>query len=246
MNAAANKILLTRPVQRSRELAAMLGERGFQPILCPVIEIVQLMDAEELRAAWTHWRESVEQGLVVLTSVHTVEFLVEARVNVDLPCAVVGPRTKQAVRGAGWQVQPVDAKDGRSLAEGLIKAGYVTAAVWLPCSKKAGTELEDSLRAAGSDVTRVEVYEPRPVTEQLLLVAGDAQAFDMIVFHSSSAVDAVVDAIGAERLANVEVVCVGESTASRAEHRGLREVSVAQQPSDEAVRDALVELGVSS
>jgi uroporphyrinogen-III synthase len=239
MSTIAAKVLLTRPAEQSKDLAAMLTERGLQPIICPVIEIVRLTDGEELRNAWSQWRASREPGLAALTSARTVEFLVDARVEIDLPCAAVGPRTKQAVQGAGWQGVSMNAKDAVSMARELVEAGYGGKDVWLPSSRKAGTELEDALRAEGSRVTRVDVYEPRAVSEQLLRIAEGDRAFDVIVFHSSSAVDAAVDAVGAERLADARVVCVGESTASGARKRGLRVGSVAQRPTDEAVLDAI-------
>jgi uroporphyrinogen III methyltransferase/synthase len=242
MNAAERfqaKVLLTRPAEQSKDLVALLIERGAQPVICPVIEIVHLIHAEELREAWSQWRTSVDRGLVVLTSARTVEFLVKAGIRIDQVCSAVGPRTKQSVADAGWQSAPVDATDGASLAAELTKAGYGGADVWLPCSKRAATDFEDSLRREGSRVTRVDVYEPRPSTEQLRSIARDDQAFDVIVFHSPSAVDATVDAIGANRLAGVQVVCVGQSTSSQAEQRGLQVSSVAKQPTDAAMVDAI-------
>ena len=237
----ATKVLLTRPAQQSNDLAVSLTDSGAVPIVCPVIEIARLIDGEGLRNAWTQWRTKAERGLVALTSARTVEFLVDAGVKIDLPCAALVPRTKQAVQDAGWTVL-ADARDAAALAQDLIRTGYGGSDVWLPCSKKASTDFEDTLRGGGSSLMRVNVYDPRPTIERLLRIAQDERGFDVIVFHSSSAVDAVVEALGAERMAEVQVVCVGQSTGSRAGHRGLRVASVATQPTDQAVLAAIASI----
>jgi uroporphyrinogen-III synthase len=235
----APKILLTRPAGQSGNLADLLRSRGAVPIICPALEIVQLIDDQGLRDAWSSWQAQAGSGLVVLTSARTVEFLVGARVNVDRLCAAVGPKTKQAALGAGWSCAPFETGDAESLAQELIRAGHTAGQIWLPCSKQADTTLQDALAKAGASVTRINLYEPRENTAQLLEIAKTEQAFEVIVFYSSSAVDATVDAIGAERLVGVAVVCIGRSTGSRAQQRGLAPAAVAAEPTDIAVLDAI-------
>jgi uroporphyrinogen-III synthase len=230
-------VLLTRPAQRSGRLAELLAERGAVPVICPVLEMVQLVEDGGLRDAWKSWREQSGTGIVVLTSARTVEYLVSAGVQIDQDCAAVGPATLLAVQSAGWPCVDVEAGDAASLARELIRLGRARGRVWLPSSKRAGTTVEDAL--AGAVVTRIDIYEPRASADRLLEMTKAKRPFDVIVFHSPSAVDATVDTAGAEWLAGAGIVCVGPTTASQARRRGLEPAAVATHPTDEAVAAAV-------
>jgi uroporphyrinogen III methyltransferase/synthase len=141
--------------------------------------------------------------------------------------AAIGDATASAL--SRWRIAP-DLVASTATAEGLLDALPVTPArALLPRAAVARAVLPEGLRARGWDVDVLPVYrtEARAVPD----VGADA-----IVFLSSSAVDAYVDATGAAP--NALVACIGPVTASTARQRGL-EVAIEARAGDV---DALVGL----
>jgi uroporphyrinogen-III synthase len=87
--------------------------------------------------------------------------------------------------------------------------------------------LPEELRGAGVEVDVVSAYETRAVMgeAQAALVQAVKSSIDVVLFTSSSMVDAVVVALGkeaAELLSSLTVVCIGPITARTARDHGVR------------------------
>lgn len=231
------RVLVTRAREQASGAAAMLRERGADPVVVPTIEIhppsdpsamIDAVQALPLRYDW-----------VVLTSANGVDRLWaelsrqgrDARAFGTAKLAAIGPGTAAALHRHGLTADVV-AKEHRQ--EGL--AAEVLSAMAEPRGKRvllaraevARDVLPDVLRAAGCEVDVVPVYKtrspPRPLLEALasLLEGGE---IDVVTFTSSSTVEHLCDALGAAAvplLARTCVASIGPITSETAQKRGVR------------------------
>lgn len=229
------RVLVTRARDQAGSAAALLRERGADPVVMPTIELHPPSDPEPMIDA----AAALEvYGWVVFTSSNGVDrFLAEvrrqgrdARAFGSSKIAAIGPGTAAALEKHGL-VADLVAKDhkGEGLAAELLAAiGSSKPRVLLARAEVARDVVPEALRKAGCEVDVVPVYQtrspPRPLLEALsaLLEGGE---IDAVTFTSSSTVEHLCDAIearAAELLARTCVVCIGPVTAETAKNRGLR------------------------
>lgn len=231
------RVLVTRAREQAGGAAAMLRERGADPVVVPTIEIHPPSDPSAMIDAVQSMHERYDW--VVLTSANGVERLWteltrqgrDARAFGHAKLAAIGPGTAAALARHGLTADLV-AKEHRQ--EGL--AAEILAAVGagakprvlLARAEVARDVLPDTLRAAGCDVDVVAVYKTRsphrPLLEALsaLLEGGE---IDIVTFTSSSTVEHLCDALearAAELLARTCVASIGPITTETAQKRGVR------------------------
>ncbi len=206
---SGKRILVTRAAEQGRKLAAMIRERGAEPVVVPLIEIHPPQDpAPAMRAA----KELASYAWVCFTSENGVKkfFDVLATSNLDARAfattriAAIGPGTAAALAEHGLRADIV-AKESRG--EGLSKALLDAAAssprgrVLLPRAKEAREVLPETLRAAGFEVDVVVVYETstaRGDATQKLRTMLESRSLDAITFTSASTVHALCDVLGGD------------------------------------------------
>lgn len=231
------RVLVTRAAEQAGDTAKKLRERGADPIVVPVIEIVDPPDP----AAFSRLCASfASYDAVAMTSANTVVRVFreleargrDARAFGGAVVAAIGPGTSAALAARGVRADVV-AKEfrGEGLADALLAAIPATEGrprrVALPRAKVAREALPEALRAAGCEVDVVPAYETRPATGPALDgLARDleAGAIDAALFTSSSTVDATCDALGAravELLSRTVVASIGPITSATARKRGL-------------------------
>jgi uroporphyrinogen III methyltransferase/synthase len=233
------RVLVTRAREQAGGAAALLRERGADPVVVPTIEIHPpgdpgpMIDAVAALGARYAW--------VVLTSANGVERLwaelerqgKDARAFGGAKIAAIGPGTAAALAEYGLMADlvPKDHK-GEGLAEELLRAiekqGTQSPRILLARAEVARDVVPDALRAAGCEVDVVSVYKtrapPRPLLEALAALL-DAKEIDAVTFTSSSTVEHVCDALEARAaalLANTCVASIGPITTETARRRGLR------------------------
>jgi len=132
--------------------------------------------------------------------------------------ACIGPQTADAVREAGGTVDLVpDGHDADALAAALVADGAGPGVrILFPCADIARTTLEDRLREAGAEVTRLVVYRTVPVDS---IPADVTRGVDAIVFLSPSAVDAFAS-LGGD-LAAAPALAIGRTTAAAVAAHGV-------------------------
>ena len=159
------RVVVTRPRAQAEELAALLREQGFEPILCPVIEI-QSIDDGPIDVSGYDW--------VIVTSANGAAELAR-RVVGELPrVAAIGEATAAALseHGLGADFVP-----SRSSQEGLLeelprpvgRALFVGAA-------GARRLLADELSADFRAVYRTVDLQPEPAGGDLVLLASPSAA----------------------------------------------------------------------
>lgn len=219
------RLLLPRPEAQARATARAIRDRGAEPLVTPVIEIVAPPDAKPLERAV---RELAEYAWVLFTSANGVErFFAEiarqgrdARAFASAKIAAIGPKTAAAIERHGI-VPDLVAKEfvGEGLAAELVERAGPRGKVLLARALVARDALPDALRAAGFSVDVVPVYETRSASAaakselRALIAAGRA---DAILFTSSSTVTETLSALGpdaAALLATITVASIGPITA---------------------------------
>ena len=242
------RVLVTRAREQAGSAAALLRDRGADPLVVPTIEIHPPSDPSAMIDAVQAMGERYDW--IVLTSANGVERLwaemrrqnKDARAFGRAKIAAIGPGTAAALERCG--VTPdVIAKEHR----GEALAAEVLAAMGAGAGREAGPRVlvaraevardvvPDTLRAAGCQVDVVAVYmtrsPPRALLDGLaaLLEAGE---IDAVTFTSSSTVEHLCDALearAAELLARTTVASIGPITTETAQKRQIRvDVTAAQ------------------
>lgn len=242
------RILVTRAREQAGIAAALLRERGADPVVMPTIEIHPPSDPAPMIEAVSALGE--RYGWVAFTSANGVDRVIaelrrqgkDARAFGRAKIAAVGPGTAAALDRAGL-LADLTAKDhrGEGLADDLLAAlgagaeGTERPRVLVARAEVARDVLPDALRAAGYEVDVVSVYKtrspPRVLLDGLaaLLEAGEV---DAVTFTSSSTVTHLCDALegrAVELLAKTTVASIGPITTDTARARGLRVDVVAEQ-----------------
>ncbi|MCE9666860.1 uroporphyrinogen-III synthase [Myxococcus stipitatus] len=240
------RVLVTRPRERAEELCFLLEDEGADVFGLPLMELRPPEDPRPLASAAEHIQRyrwvvfaspsSVEALMDALREAGTVDRLSRVRL------AAVGPRTARAVNGHGFDVaaEPPEGT-GAALFE-LMKDGLQPGdEVLLPAAEEGRRELEDSLREAGVQVSRVTAYRSTPVSlppEALELLESSPP--DVAVFASPRTAEAFLEAAGRERLGSARVVAIGPTTAAALEQLGIPATTVAERPTPESLVDATV------
>ena len=237
---SGKRVLLTRSREDSHATAALLRERGAEPVVLPMIEIHPPADPTPLVRAVSRLRYDYDwvaftsgNGVHRMWSAITAQGL-DARAFGDVKLAAVGPGTGQALEAHGLRADVV-AKEfrGEGLADAMLHAIQGRPArVLIARAMNARDVLPDALRGAGCSVDVVAAYATRPasserVAELVAMLAPPAgrSGVDAATFASSSAIDNICDLLGpraAELLAHVKVASIGPLTTATAERRGVR------------------------
>jgi len=240
------RVLVTRAREQASGAAALLRERGADPVVVPTIEIHPPSDPSAMIDAVQSMTERYDW--VVLTSANGVDRLWaemrrqgrDARAFGKAKIAAIGPGTAAALERCGVTADLI-AKEhrGEALAEEVLAAMASTAStegapaakpprVLVARAEVARDVVPDTLRAAGCEVDVVAVYKtrspPRALLEALssLLEGGE---IDAVTFTSSSTVEHLCDALEARAiplLAKTTVASIGPITTETAKKRGIR------------------------
>ena len=233
------RVLVTRAREQAGSAAALLRERGADPVVVPTIEIHAPSDPSAMIDAVSALGERYDW--VVLTSANGVERLWaeikrqgrDARVFGKAKIAVIGPGTGAALERCGL-VADLVAKEHRQegLAADLLavtaSAGGPSPRILVARAEVARDVLPDTLRAAGCTVDVVPVYltrsPPRALLEGLSALL-DGGEIDVVTFTSASTVEHLCDALEARApalLARTCVASIGPVTTAAAQKRGVR------------------------
>jgi uroporphyrinogen III methyltransferase/synthase len=229
------RIVVTRAKGQAEGLSGSLRALGADAIELPTIEIRPAADSAPLDRAIG---ELPCYDWLIFTSANGVRFFVDRldRSSRDLRsvqakiCAI-GPATRAAVEDLHLKV---DVMGKEYVAEGLLEAlsGHELAGkrVLLPRAAVARDLVPVELARRGARVDVVEAYRT-VAPDDLAERAGEVFAAvpDLITFTSSSTVQNLVAAAGAEGLKGIRVASIGPITSRTARNLGLP-VAVEAQP----------------
>jgi uroporphyrinogen-III synthase len=187
---------------------------------------------------------------VAFTSPRAVSALAERTAPPgDTPrVAAVGDATASALAARGWTVHVVASGQGAgALVDAMAAAGGLDGArVLFPASSLARPVLEESLRARGARVERVEAYHVRSAPPDAARVRADlADGVDVVTFASPSAVNSLAHTLDGDLaggLAGTGVAAIGSTTAQALEELGVRDVEIGPRAGMGGLVDACVKL----
>jgi uroporphyrinogen III methyltransferase / synthase len=198
-------IAVTRAREQASGLAARLQGLGARVVLAPSIR------TEALDAALP---DLAGFDLLCLTSPtgagRLLELVRDARALAGPRIAAIGPGTAAALRAGG--IEP-DIVPARSNAEGLVEAlaDREVRRALIARAQEGRDVLPDALRERGADVEIVALYRTlaEPLSDE---DRAAAQAADLVVFASSSAVKAYAEAAGG--LDGPRIASIGPATSA--------------------------------
>jgi uroporphyrinogen-III synthase len=195
------RVIVTRPRAQAGPLADALRAAGFEPVVCPLVELEPIDDGP-IETAGYDW--------VVVTSANGAEQLARRHLGYLPRVAAIGAATAAALANVGIEVDFVPSEPSQEalVAEFPRRPGRV---LFVAAEEARGlivAELDADFRA----VYRTRRLRPDPAPEG-----------DLAVLTSPSAADALA-ALGLD----VPVVTIGPQTTAAARGHGLRVVGQAQ------------------
>jgi len=238
------RVLLTRPLDQSHEVAERLWEAGAEPLVAPVIAIGPPDDpADAMRAV-----DAIRSYTwVVFSSRNGVDAFFErldqrgrdARAFGDVKVAAIGPKTAAALATRGIYTDFVpDSAIGEAVAAGVIERTTVSDRVLIFRAQEARDVLRDALRASGRVVDIVAAYATTLVHDPA--IAEHVAACDIVTLTSASTVAGLLANVDVSALRDKHVACIGPVTAAAARAAGLAVNIIADEYTVDGLVDALV------
>jgi uroporphyrinogen-III synthase len=159
------RVVVTRPRVQAEPLAAALRERGFEPVLCPLIETVPIDDGPVVVDGYD-W--------VIVTSATGAEELARRHLGDLLRVAAVGAATAEALANDGI---PVDFIPRDPSQEGLVaELPRPVGRILFVGAEGTGGLLQSELEADTRYVYRIRELQPEspPSGDLVLLASGSA------------------------------------------------------------------------
>ena len=229
--------ILTRPLQDSRSLAAVLAARGHSSVIAPVIEVALRDDPppplDDVQA-------------LLFTSQNGVRAFAAATDRRDLPVLAVGRSTADAAGSAGFR--NVESADGDSADLARLATARLdpTGGPLLHIAgKQVAGDLIGQLEQAGFATRRAVLYEARPV-DRLPDAAAEAlrgrKVAGALIFSPRTAkvFARLVAAAGlTESLSGLTALCLSTAVAERLGAGVWGAVRIADRPELPALLDLL-------
>jgi uroporphyrinogen III methyltransferase/synthase len=226
----AKRLLVPRAEHQARETATRIRERSAEPVVFPVIRIVDPPDTRPLEHALVSLSS---YDWVLFTSANGVERFFaaleragrDARALGNAWVGVIGPGTAAALGRFGVRA---DVTAREFVGEGLARELGGARRVLLARALVARDALPEALRRAGAQVDVVPVYQTLPVAAEKgaeLRRTFQEGSIDVALFTSSSTVENMTSLLGDDApalLAKTTVASIGPVTSSTLTARGVR------------------------
>lgn len=239
MSLSGQRILVLRPREQARAIAAELSRRGAEPLLLPALEIVPPEDPSPLEAALARLEA---YDWLVLTSANGVRAVFErvSQVPSSLKVAAVGPKTAEALERRGVTVDLVPpAATAESLAEAMEGMRGIRR-VLFPKAERAREVLPERLRAAGIPVDDPVAYRSfASVEDGAELEALRRGEVDWTLVTSPSTLEALLERVEESVWTRTRLASIGPVTSEAIRRRGLRVAVEATSHTVEGLLDAL-------
>ena len=239
MSAHRPVVWLFRSGEEQDPYEKALEEAGFESRSVPVLRFERLNE-EKLRDALEHPKQ---YGGLVFTSPRAVESLVDAMSWLpsenatwhSKPIFVVGKRTAEEIRKAGFDPEGEESGSASLLAEYIAKRSFEQPLLFL-CGDRRRDELPQRLEKAGVALDELCVY--KTLVREEVDLRGQPQP-DWVVFFSPSGLEAIE---GNENFALhlPRIAAIGPTTAAELREAGYNVDAVADEPSPQGVAAAIL------
>ena len=226
------RVLLTRPLDRSRAVAATLEAEGIDCLIWPLTKIVPAARAL-----------SVPPGTSALlfTSANGVRAFAALEPRRDLPALCVGEATAEAARRAGFADVRSAGGDARALVALARESGI--RAFLHPRGRDAAGDIAGWLAGSGQRVAEAVLYEateagPPPAPVAAALAEGELDLVTVWSPRGGAILAARLDALDAD-LGATDLLAISPAAAAPLAAAGFRRRIVAEAPSGTAMLAAI-------
>jgi uroporphyrinogen-III synthase len=228
------RVLITRPEPGAARTAKRLQALGFKPVCLPLTEI---------RPTFAELPAGNDFDAVAFPSANAVRHARPAllRAVASLPAFAVGRATAEAAADAGFESPTIGPGYGEGLATLMTSRLARGTRVAYLCGHVRTRGFEETLRAAGIEVTPVEVYDTVMLDysdEELRAVLGN-EAFDTVLLYSRVAVRAFLKltdrSVMLPSLDRAALICMSERVAEPLSSFGGERIRIAAEPDEEAM-----------
>ena len=237
------KITVTRPKISGNTLSVKLRNLGAKVYDYPCIEIQEIINNETLKSEMGHISE---YSWLVFTSKNGVQIFfdyllkekMDCRVLSNIKIAAIGSQTAQSLYDRGIIADFVpDVFDGEHLANGLAEIIDKKDRVLLVRALMGTEEIPNILRERGIFFIDVPIYKTLFKNENSQHIESliEHNEVDFITFTSASTVEGFINSMPKVDLSKVTGICIGDKTALRAKHYGIKHVI-----SEEATIDSML------
>jgi uroporphyrinogen III methyltransferase / synthase len=246
------RIVVTRAHEQAGNLVARLRELGADAIELPAIEIRPVEDYAALDAAIGRLDE---YDWLIFTSANGVRYFLE---RLDLSprdvrgirgrVAAIGPATRAALEALHLKVDRIGAEFvAESLLEAFRGESLSGKRALLVRAAVARETLPAGLRALGAAVEVAPAYRTAAPDRLAALgreLLGGGRKPDWITFTSSSTVENLVAAVGAEALSGIQVASIGPVTSATAARLGVAVTVEARRFDEDGLIEAILAKGI--
>ncbi len=231
------RVVVTRPGEDGAALAEILGAKGIETVLEPLLTIKQHdgapIDLDGIQA-------------ILVTSANGVRALARRTDNRQLPVFAVGDATATTARSSGFTRVHSASGDVVALAD-LVKDLLKTEDGAL--LHVAGTEIAGDLAAmvgnAGFNCRREVLYEAekaRTLSASLTAAIKENQ-IDAVLLYSPRSADTFVQLLRKARIVrscrSMIAVCLSQAVADKVQELGWKEILIAAHPTQDALLETL-------
>lgn len=222
------KILITRPEEDGKEIAAQLVERGHQALLAPLLT--------------PRFHEGPEPDLkgvqaILVTSANGIRAFVRRSGRRDFSIFAVGPQTAEEARKSGFtEVRNADG-DAKALAHAATLWAAKKGVLLHVCGEDAPGTLAENLTLRGFEVRRLPLYRIELATRlpEEARAALEARALDAAMFFSPKSArifGLLADGLPTEHIA---AFCISPATAQALSSTPFARVAVAAKPNQASI-----------
>ena len=222
------KILVTRPLEDGRQIAARLAERGHQALLAPLLE-PRFFDGPEPAL------DDVQA--ILATSANGIRALIRRTPRRDVSVFAVGPQTAEEATKAGFtDVRSADG-DAVALAEATSDWAKPKGVLLHVCGGDAPGTLANTLAARGFQVRRAVLYGMAAAGE----VPHEARTalvesrLDGVMFFSPKTARLFLTLAEGLPFAGLTAFCISPATASALASGLFAQVRIADRPNQAAM-----------
>ena len=230
------KIALTRPVERSENLARMLRNAGAEVVLIPSIKteiINNSLDNKNIS----------DYDWISFTSVTGVnaffELLRENNRDIreigNAKIAAIGEATSQAIKNHGLKVDFMpEIYDCENLAKGLAN---LNGKILFLRAENGSQDIQKIMRLNKKIYDEICIYKTIYVKSSYI-----PENLDIIIFTSASTVRGFVYQIEnqTEKFKNSKVICIGKQTADEAKKFSFSNITTAQQATENSIFESVL------
>ncbi|QBQ53809.1 uroporphyrinogen-III synthase [Nitrosococcus wardiae] len=244
-------ILVTRPAEQAERLSQLIEAEGGQVLRFPTVEIGDPKEpsaVEEIirRLDRFHWAvfvsaNAVKRGLPWVLS--------RREMPADLKIAVVGQATAQALADFGLHPHlcPTSGYNSEALLA-MDELQHMSGSRVVIFRGSGGRELlAGTLAKRGAQIEYAEVYRrclPPPSVAAKLRQTLASRPVDVVITTSKAVLENLCYLVGEpllEKLRLIPLVVIGSRQAQQAKELGFTQIWVAQEPSDTALVQAIIE-----